>query len=59
MPFILTNSWGYEFAQPVGTAVRWGHNYSGREQKSESAFQYLVKSFLAFGPLGVAEVRTE
>jgi hypothetical protein len=37
--------WGYEFAQPVGTAVRWGHNCSGREQKSESVLHYLVKAF--------------
>jgi hypothetical protein len=28
-----------KFAQPVGTAVRWGHNCSGREQKPESTLQ--------------------
>src|ERR1700686_2693469 len=33
MPLIQTNSWRYEFAQPVGTAVRREHNCSGREQK--------------------------
>ena len=59
MPLIQTNLWGNEFAQPVGTAVRWGHNCSGREQKSESAMQYPGQDFLAFGPLVVARVRTE
>jgi hypothetical protein len=53
MPLIHTNLWGYEFAQPVGD------NCSGREQKPESALQIPGQGFLAFGPLVVAEVRTE
>jgi hypothetical protein len=60
MPLIQSNSWGHGFAQPVGgTAVRWGHNCSGREQKSESAIEYPGQDFPAFGPLVVALDKNE
>ncbi|HZD95480.1 MAG TPA: hypothetical protein VE133_14555 [Candidatus Sulfotelmatobacter sp.] len=53
MPLLHTNfDWG-TFAQPVGTAVRWGLELL-REQKSENAV-----ALLAFGPLVVAKVRTK
>jgi hypothetical protein len=47
-----TNSKSENLAQPVGTAVRWGHKRF-REQKSGS-FNTVVSDCVAFGPLVVA-----